>query len=58
MLPFDSINTTYEDGWTKDKVHKTIVQQWNKWLGNPYLLSEDNTKFHDLIQGLWVKYPA
>ena len=56
--PTDSIHTTYEDGWTKDRVHKNIVQQWNKWLGNHYLLSEDDTKLQDLIQGLWEKYPA
>ena len=34
------------------------MEQWNKWLGNHYLLSEDDTKLHDLIQGLWEKYPA
>ena len=42
--PIDSICTAYEDAWMKDRVHKNIVQQWNKWLGNHYLLSEDDTK--------------
>ena len=56
--PIDSICTAYENGWMKDKVHNNIVQQWNKWLGNHYLLSEDDTKLHDLIQGLWENYPA
>ena len=56
--PIDSIHTAYEEGWMKDKVHNNIVQQWYKWLGNHYLLSEDDTKLHDLIQGLWEKYPA
>ena len=56
--PIDSIRTTYEDGWTIDKVHNNIVQQWNEWLGNHYILNEDDTKLHDLIQGLWEKFPA
>ena len=56
--PIDSIRTTYENGWTKDKVHNNIVQQWNEWLGNHYILNEDDTKLHDLIQGLWEKCPA
>ena len=56
--PIDSIRTTYEDGWTKDKVHNNIVQQWNEWLGNHYILNEDDTKLHDQIQGLWEKFPA